>query len=446
MTRFLKWLSLAVAALSATVAMAQVPERAAPLSRAELDQVLAPIALYPDTLLSQVLAASTYPRDVAEAASWSRVYGLRGEDAVRAAEDRGWDPSVVALVAFPEVLGMLDERRDWSMRLADAFIAQPEDVMDTVQDLRARADAAGNLRSSEEMVVQRQGDDYVIEPPTPEYLYVPYYDPREVYGSWWWPAYPPVYWAAWPGYSWGYAHHGLCWGPRVWLGSGSFHYARFDWSRRNFHYVSHRPWYYHGRDWRGGTRWHHDGDRRTRDGDRRVVRDGDRGMARDGDRRVRDGMQRAGDRLARPIDGAVQRAAAPQLTSNGFFRPSPPAQAATQPTVRPAMPQFAEGTARANGRRYANAPQEWRNPAGSQQAAVIPAPQQSRSMPSYAGASPVARAPAARPQAVPAPAHSAPATTTAQPVMRAARSAPAASPVARAERAERGTGRAGRDR
>jgi hypothetical protein len=442
MTRFLKWLSLAVAAVSATVAMAQVPDRAAPLSRAELDQVLAPIALYPDTLLSDVLAASTNPRDVAEAASWSRVYGLRGEDAVRAAQDRGWDPSVVALTAFPEVLEMLDARRDWSMRLADAFIAQPEEVMDTVQDLRARADAAGNLRSSEEMVVQRQGDDYVIEPPAPEYLYVPYYDPRVVYGDWWWSAYPPVYWAAWPGYAVGYRHYGLCWGPRVWLGSGWFHYARFDWSRRHFRYASHRPWYYQGRDWQGGTRWRHDGDRRTRDGDR-WSRDGDR-WSRDGDR-----WNRRGDRPARPMDGTVQRAAAPQRGANGFFRPQPPMQASTQPAARPALPpQLAEGTARVNGRRYANAPWEFRH-ADPSQATVMPAPQpQMRSMPAYAGASPVARAaPVARPQAAPAQAHSAPAaTTTAQPVMRAARTAPAASPVARGERAERGTGRAGRER
>ena len=185
MGKLAKWLFLSFVAMFTSAALAQEPHpRARGLfSQPELDQMLAPIALYPDQLLSQVLMAATFPRDLAEAASWSRANGrMQGEDAVRAVDREPWDPSVMSLVAFPDLLAMMDERRDWTRRLGDAFIAQPDDVMDTVQHLRRRADAAGHLRSGEEMVVQRQGDYYVIDPPTPEVVYVPYYDPYVVYG------------------------------------------------------------------------------------------------------------------------------------------------------------------------------------------------------------------------------------------------------------------------
>src|SRR5688572_11437817 len=166
------WIAMLVLFTGAATAQYREPPRGG-FSQAELDQMLAPIALYPDSLLSQILTASTYPQDVAEAASWSRVNsGLRGETAVRQVEREQWDPSVIALVAFPQVLAMMDERRDWAERLGDAFMAQPNQVMDTVQELRARADANGTLASGEEIVVQRQGRDYVIESPTPEVLYV----------------------------------------------------------------------------------------------------------------------------------------------------------------------------------------------------------------------------------------------------------------------------------
>src|SRR5207342_3126799 len=101
------------------------------------------------------------------------------------------------------------------------------------------ADEAGNLQSSRELVVQRQGDDYVIEPPSPDYMYVPYHDPRVVYGNWWRSDWPPVYWDRGPVYAWRYGYQGFCWGPRLYLGSGFF-FASFDWGHHYVRYASHR--------------------------------------------------------------------------------------------------------------------------------------------------------------------------------------------------------------
>ena len=206
MTRILKVVWAAVLVLFAASAFAQPmpeqrPGQGQPFSQAELDQMLAPIALYPDPLLSHILAAATFPRDLAEASAWLRTHqDLRGQAAVEAARHERWDPSVVSLTAFPDVVAMMEERRYWTEKLGEAFVEQPRHVMDTVQQLRARADASGHLRSGQEILVERRGPDYVIEPAQPEVVYVPYYDPRVVYGSWWWPDYPPVYWNPWPGY------------------------------------------------------------------------------------------------------------------------------------------------------------------------------------------------------------------------------------------------------
>ncbi len=201
--------------------------------QAELDQMLAPVALYPDSLLSQVLMASTYPLEVVQAARWSRAYpGLKGQDAVRAVEYQEWDPSVKSLTAFPQLLAMMDEKLDWTERLGEAFLAQQADVMDSVQALRRRAEAAGNLRSSEQMRVARQGEVITIHQPAPEVVYVPYYNPVVVYGPWWWPAYPPVYWAP-PAYYVVQAHRPVfLWGPGIVI-SVNFFFGQTDWHRRH---------------------------------------------------------------------------------------------------------------------------------------------------------------------------------------------------------------------
>ena len=133
---------LCVSAAFAEIAPSAPRREAA--TQAELDQLLAPIALYPDPLLSQILMASTYPLEVVEAARWSRAHpGLGGQDALAAADPQDWDASVKALVAFPQVLALMDERLEWTERLGDVFVAQEPQVMETVQGLRQKAYAVG---------------------------------------------------------------------------------------------------------------------------------------------------------------------------------------------------------------------------------------------------------------------------------------------------------------
>lgn len=237
------WLLGALALLMAVPAA--LAEDRAPFRQAELDQMLAPVALYPDPLLSQVLMASTYPLEIVQAARWSRANpGLQGQAAVNAVEPMDWEPSVKSLTAFPHVLAMMNERLEWTERLGEAFLAQQEDVMNTVQSLRRRAEAAGYLRSSEQMRVERESGVIVISPPASGVVYVPYYDPALIYGPWWWPAYPPVAWAPPPTY---YAippyPSAWLWGSGIVLSTGFF-FGHFDWPHRrirvrHFHHSHH---------------------------------------------------------------------------------------------------------------------------------------------------------------------------------------------------------------
>ena len=159
----------------------------------ELDQILAPIALYPDSLLAQVLMAATYPLEVVQADRWGKQNKNLPPPALNDALDRqNWDPSVKALVPFPDVLSMMSERLDWTQMVGDAFLAQEADVMETIQQLRAKAYSAGNLRSTQQLAVSQQGAIIVIEPTNPQVVYVPVYNPVVVYGRWWYPAYPPM--------------------------------------------------------------------------------------------------------------------------------------------------------------------------------------------------------------------------------------------------------------
>ena len=173
-------------------------------SQAQLDQMMAPVALYPDALLSQILMASTYPDQVAQAAQWSKANSeKKGDDAVTAVEDKQWDPSVASLVAFPQVLEMMDGKPDWVKQMGDAFLADSSKVMDTVQSLREKAKAEGNLESSEQQKVVTEGSTIIIEPADPQVIYVPAYNPTIVYGTWWYPAYPPYYYPPPPYYGYG---------------------------------------------------------------------------------------------------------------------------------------------------------------------------------------------------------------------------------------------------
>ncbi len=179
----------------------------APMSKEQLEQLLAPIALYPDSLLSQVLMAATYPADVAEAAKWSKANkDQKGDAAVKMIQDTPWDPSVQSLVAFPQILQVMGDQPDWVQKLGDAFLASSKDVLDAVQRLRTKAQSAGNLKSNEQQKVvveqapQTQQTIIKIEPAQPETVYVPAYNPTVVYGTWSYPSYPPPYYPPPPYY------------------------------------------------------------------------------------------------------------------------------------------------------------------------------------------------------------------------------------------------------
>ena len=213
-----------------TPALQPVPQAAPPVTAptfttAQIDQWIAPVALYPDALLSQVLMAATYPANVVQAAQWSQDNPrLQGDAAIQAVINQPWDPSVRSLVAFPSLMALMGENPQWVQNLGDAFLAQPEDVMDAVQKLRALAQQAGALTSTPQQKVTTvpakssaeaqpapasSGSTTVvstpaptvikIEPADPEVIYVPSYNPTVVYGSWPTPAYPPVYLSPPPG-------------------------------------------------------------------------------------------------------------------------------------------------------------------------------------------------------------------------------------------------------
>ena len=176
------------------------------LSPEQLDDLVAPIALYPDPLLGQLLVASTYPLELVEAQQWlTQNHGLQGQQLMDASRQRNWDPSVQAMVAFPEVLARLTQDVSWTTGLGNAFLAQQADVMAAVQTMRARAQANYRLSSSPQQMVttETQGDQsaIAIQPADPQLIYVPQYDPNYVWGPPAWGAYPPLYY---PSFGYGY--------------------------------------------------------------------------------------------------------------------------------------------------------------------------------------------------------------------------------------------------
>src|SRR6185437_360220 len=159
---------------AAVIAQGEPPQTAAVFAPQQLDQMLAPVALYPDALLAQVLMAATYPLDVIAADRWIQDPAnarLRGDNMAAALDQQPWDPSVKSLVPFPQVLKMMDSRIDWMQQLGDAFLAQPDDVMASVQRLRAEARAAGRLVSTPQETVEVQGQTILIVPANPQVVY-----------------------------------------------------------------------------------------------------------------------------------------------------------------------------------------------------------------------------------------------------------------------------------
>jgi len=232
-------------------------------SQAELDQAVAPIALYPDALLAQVLVASTYPIEVVYADRWIAANpGLKGTALEEALQTQPWDPAVKSLTVLPQVLQMMSQKLDWTQKLGDAFLAQPKDVMATVQALRAKALAEGTLKDSKEQKVIVVTENNVtiikIEPADPEVVYVPTYDPSIVYGAWAYPAYPPYYWYP-PGYYYpggaflaGIIIAGALWGDCDW-GNGGVHVDHHKYNRFNRTNVSGDNNWRHNVDHRGGV-------------------------------------------------------------------------------------------------------------------------------------------------------------------------------------------------
>ncbi len=239
---------------------AQAPAPPAPAyaqqSPEELQRLVAPIALYPDSLVAQILAASTFPEEVVEADRWVQEHpDLKGQALGQAVDQQPWDPSVKALTAFPSVLGNMDKNLSWTSTLGDAYYNQQPDVMDAVQVMRHKAQQAGALKSTPQEVVRDDGPDVDIEPAEPDEVYVPAYDPWAVYGypiaAWpgWYP-YPGI-WFGCPylsfglgfgigwfgGFGWGWGHWGFNWGGRYAMFGGGRYFSRSRtfYNRSNFY-------------------------------------------------------------------------------------------------------------------------------------------------------------------------------------------------------------------
>jgi len=216
------------------------PVQTAPQTPQQLQQLVAPIALYPDALVAQILAAATYPDQIVVADRWMQQNSqLKGDQLAQEVDKQPWDPSVKALTEFPSVLANMDKNLSWTSSLGDAYINQQQDVMKAVQEMRSRAKDAGNLNSSSQEKVSQNGTTIVIEPANPQVIYVPQYDPWIVYG-------PPV--VAWPGW---YGYPGLfVTTPGIFFGVGfgigffggfgwGFHHWGPDWHHGDVRFDHH---------------------------------------------------------------------------------------------------------------------------------------------------------------------------------------------------------------
>jgi uncharacterized membrane protein YgcG len=230
---------------------------------AQLQQLVAPIALYPDSLVAQVLAASTFPAEIVEADRWVQNNStLKGDALAQAVDQQSWDPSVKALAAFPSVLGNMDKNLSWTSSLGDAYYNQQQDVMDAIQVMRQKAQSSGNLQSSDQQTVQTQGSTIVIQPANPQVVYVPAYNPWVVYGGpiapWpYWYNYPGIWWGGphisfgvgfgigwFGGYGWGWHNWGTNWGGHTIVYNHNTYYSHSNtfYNRNNYY----RNGGYHG--------------------------------------------------------------------------------------------------------------------------------------------------------------------------------------------------------
>jgi len=245
-----------------TQAPAQPPQGVpyAPQSPDQLQQLVAPIALYPDSLVAQILAASAFPEQVVEANRWVQAHSdLQGDSLGQSVDQQPWDPSVKALAAFPSVLGNMDKNLSWTSSLGDAYYNQEQDVMDAIQVMRQRAEQSGNLKSTPQQTVTDQDSNISVQPANPQVVYVPAYNPWLVYGgpivAWpgWYP-YPGIWFGGpylsfgvgfgvgfYGGYGWGWGHWGFDWHN---------HYAVYN---HNRYYSQSRTFYNRNTYYRGGN-------------------------------------------------------------------------------------------------------------------------------------------------------------------------------------------------
>lgn len=264
-----------------TQTSAPAPAVKTTFTTAQIDQWVAPVALYPDALLSQVLMASTYPANVVQAVQWSRDNPtLQGDAAIQAVASQPWDPSVKSLVAFPQLMALMGENPQWVQNLGDAFLAQPQDVMDAVQRLRQLAQQTGSLKSTPQQTVTSvpkssasstttattpsastpaaSSSVIKIEPANPQVVYVPNYNPATVYGAWPNTAYPPVYLPPPPGQQFA---DSFVKGFGYSLGVATTYalFSSIDWDDDDHHH--HDDDHYHDDDYRhGGNGYQHNGD------------------------------------------------------------------------------------------------------------------------------------------------------------------------------------------
>ena len=275
------WLTAFPGALSATQdssapASSGTPEYASK-TPAQLQQLVAPIALYPDSLVAQILSAATFPEQVVEADRWIQAHpDLKGDALAKAVDGQSWDPSVKALTAFPSVLGNMDKNLSWTSSLGDAYYNQQADVMAAVQVMRQKAEQAGNLKTTQQQIVRSENQTIIVEPADPEVVYVPAYDPWVVYG------YPVIVawpgWYAYPGiwYSGTYVSFGVWYGVGFYYGYGwGWHHWGCDW---HHHWVEHDHYRYYSRSrtFYNRNRYY----RSDRDGWHSFSREGNRGSTR----------------------------------------------------------------------------------------------------------------------------------------------------------------------
>ena len=277
----------------------------------QLQQLVAPIALYPDSLVAQILAASTFPEEVVEADRWVQANpDLKGDALGKAVDQQPWDPSVKALAAFPAVLGNMDKNLSWTSSLGDAYYNQQPDVMDAVQVMRRKAQDAGALKTTPQEVVKAEGPNIDIEPADPDVVYVPAYDPWLVYG------YPVVAWPGWypyPGIWFGgpYLSFGIGF-PIGWYGGFGW-----GWGHWGFDWHNHYAMYNHGRYYSGSRTFYNRGNAYRAGGGRGGINGGRGGVnggrggvnsARGGVNGARGGVENRAGATARPFEGNRQAA------------------------------------------------------------------------------------------------------------------------------------------